>query len=242
MVVLIDERPEEVTDFERTVKGEVIASTFDRPPADHTIVAELAIERAKRLVELGHDVVVLLDGMTRLGRAYNLAAPSNGRQLAGSVDSSALHPPKRFFGAARNLESGGSLTIIATALVETGSVTDEVIFEEFQSAGNMELRLRSDLAGDQLFPAVDTVGLRDPPRGAAHGRGGAADPAEAARRPWRARTLRRPTMRSGSVSAGPRRTSSCCARCSRADHAQGPSTSSSVSPLTCHGDCCTGLR
>ena len=157
MVVLIDERPEEVTDFERTVKGEVIASTFDRPPADHTIVAELAIERAKRLVELGHDVVVLLDGLTRLGRAYNLTAPSNGRQLAGSVDSSALHPPKRFFGAARNLESGGSLTIIATALVETGSVTDEVIFEEFQSAANMELRLRSDLADDQLFPAVDTV-------------------------------------------------------------------------------------
>ena len=157
MVVLIDERPEEVTDFERTVKGEVIASTFDRPPADHTIVAELAIERAKRLVELGHDVVVLLDGLTRLGRAYNLTAPSNGRQLAGSVDASALHPPKRFFGAARNLESGGSLTIIATALVETGSVTDEVIFEEFQSAANMELRLRSDLAGDQLFPAVDTV-------------------------------------------------------------------------------------
>jgi transcription termination factor Rho len=157
MVVLIDERPEEVTDFERKVKGEVIASTFDRPPADHTIVAELAIERAKRLVELGHDVVVLLDGLTRLGRAYNLTAPSNGRQLAGSVDSSSLHPPKRFFGAARNLESGGSLTIIATALVETGSVTDEVIFEEFQSAANMELRLRSDLAGDQRFPAVDTA-------------------------------------------------------------------------------------
>jgi transcription termination factor Rho len=155
MVVLIDERPEEVTDFERKVKGEVIASTFDRPPADHTIVAELAIERAKRLVELGHDVVVLLDGLTRLGRAYNLTAPANGRQLAGSVDSSSLHPPKRFFGAARNLESGGSLTILATALVETGSVTDEVIFEEFQSAANMELRLRSDLAGDQLFPAVD---------------------------------------------------------------------------------------
>ena len=155
MVVLIDERPEEVTDFERTVKGEVIASTFDRPPADHTIVAELAIERAKRLVELGHDVVVLLDGLTRLGRAYNLSAPSNGRQLAGSVDSSSLHPPKRFFGAARNLESGGSLTIIATALVETGSVTDEVIFEEFRSAANMELRLRSDLADERLYPAVD---------------------------------------------------------------------------------------
>ena len=157
MVVLIDERPEEVTDFERTVKGEVIASTFDRPPADHTTVAELAIERAKRLVELGHDVVVLLDGLTRLGRAYNLSAPSNGRQLAGSVDSAALHAPKRFFGAARNLESGGSLTILATALVETGSVTDEVIFEEFQSAANMELRLRGDLADERLFPAVDTA-------------------------------------------------------------------------------------
>ena len=157
MVVLIDERPEEVTDFERTVKGEVIASTFDRPPADHTMVAELAIERAKRLVELGHDVVVLLDGLTRLGRAYNLSAPASGRQLAGSVDSSALHPPKRFFGAARNLESGGSLTILATVLVETGSVTDEVIFEEFQSTANMELRLRGDLAEERLYPAVDTA-------------------------------------------------------------------------------------
>ena len=157
MVVLVDERPEEVTDFERTVKGEVIASTFDRPPTDHTTVAELAIERAKRLVELGHDVVVLLDGLTRLGRAYNLAAPSSGRQLNGGVDPTALHPPKRFFGAARNLEGGGSLTIIATALVETGSVTDEVIFEEFQSTGNMELRLRGDLAEEHLFPAVDVA-------------------------------------------------------------------------------------
>jgi transcription termination factor Rho len=157
MVVLIDERPEEVTDFERSVKGEVIASTFDRPPADHTIVAELAIERAKRLVELGHDVVVLLDGLTRLGRAYNLAGPASGRTLAGSVDAAALHPPKRFFGAARNLESGGSLTIIATALVETGSATDEVIFEEFQSAANMELRLRGDLAEERLYPAIDAA-------------------------------------------------------------------------------------
>jgi len=155
MVVLIDERPEEVTDFERSVKGEVIASTFDRPPADHTMVAELAIERAKRLVELGHDVVVLLDGLTRLGRAYNLAAPANGRQLAGSVDSSALHPPKQFFGAARNLENGGTLTILATVLVETGSVVDELIFEEFRSVANMELRLRTDLADEQVFPAVD---------------------------------------------------------------------------------------
>ena len=126
MVVLVDERPEEVTDFERSVKGEVISSTFDRPPADHTTVAELAIERAKRLVELGHDVVVLLDGITRLGRAYNLAAPASGRILAGGVDSAALHPPKRFFGAARNIENGGSLTILATALVETGSKVDEV--------------------------------------------------------------------------------------------------------------------
>ncbi|MFT4011641.1 MAG: transcription termination factor Rho, partial [Nocardioidaceae bacterium] len=132
MVVLVDERPEEVTDFQRTVKGEVIASTFDRPASDHTTVAELAIERAKRLVELGHDVVVLLDGITRLGRAYNLAAPASGRILSGGVDSSALYPPKRFFGAARNIEDGGSLTILATALIETGSKMDEVIFEEFK--------------------------------------------------------------------------------------------------------------
>ena len=157
MVVLVDERPEEVTDFERSVKGEVIASTFDRPPLDHTMVAELAIERAKRLVELGHDVVVLLDGLTRLGRAYNLAAPASGRTLNGGVDAAALHPPKRFFGAARNLEGGGSLTIIATALVDSGSVTDEVIFEEFQSTANMELRLRGDLAEERLFPAVDVA-------------------------------------------------------------------------------------
>ena len=156
MVVLVDERPEEVTDFERSVKGEVIASTFDRPPADHTIVAELAIERAKRLVELGHDVVVLLDGLTRLGRAYNLAAPASGRILAGGVDSSALHPPKRFFGAARNLENGGSLTILATALVESGSRIDEVIFEEFKSTGNMELRLRRDLADEADLPGRST--------------------------------------------------------------------------------------
>ncbi len=157
MIVLVDERPEEVTDFQRTVKGEVIASTFDRPAADHTIVAELAIERAKRLVELGHDVVVLLDGITRLGRAYNLAAPASGRILSGGVDSSALHPPKKFFGAARNIEDGGSLTILATALVETGSTMDEVIFEEFTGTGNMELRLRRELADKQLFPAIDAV-------------------------------------------------------------------------------------
>ncbi len=155
MVVLVDERPEEVTDMQRTVKGEVIASTFDRPAEDHTTVAELAIERAKRLVELGHDVVVLLDSITRLGRAYNLAAPASGRILSGGVDASALYPPKRFFGAARNIEDGGSLTILATALVETGSKMDEVIFEEFKGTGNMELRLSRQLADKRIFPAVD---------------------------------------------------------------------------------------
>ena len=155
MVVLVDERPEEVTDMQRTVKGEVIASTFDRPAEDHTTVAELAIERAKRLVELGHDVVVLLDSITRLGRAYNLSAPASGRILSGGVDSSALYPPKRFFGAARNIEDGGSLTILATALVETGSKMDEVIFEEFKGTGNMELRLSRQLADKRIFPAVD---------------------------------------------------------------------------------------
>ncbi len=155
MVVLVDERPEEVTDMQRTVKGEVIASTFDRPADDHTTVAELAIERAKRLVELGHDVVVLLDSITRLGRAYNLSAPASGRILSGGVDSSALYPPKKFFGAARNIENGGSLTIIATALVETGSKMDEVIFEEFKGTGNMELRLSRQLSDKRIFPAVD---------------------------------------------------------------------------------------
>ncbi|WP_084631853.1 transcription termination factor Rho [Demequina aestuarii] len=155
MVVLVDERPEEVTDFQRSVKGEVIASTFDRPAVDHTQVAELAIERAKRLVELGQDVVVLLDGITRLGRAYNLAAPASGRILSGGVDSAALYPPKKFFGAARNIEHGGSLTILATALVDTGSKMDEVIFEEFKGTGNMELRLSRQLADRRIFPAVD---------------------------------------------------------------------------------------
>jgi transcription termination factor Rho len=155
MVVLVDERPEEVTDMQRTVKGEVIASTFDRPAEDHTTVAELAIERAKRLVELGHDVVVLLDSITRLGRAYNLAAPTSGRVLSGGVDAAALYPPKRFFGAARNIENGGSLTILATALVETGSKMDEVIFEEFKGTGNSELRLSRQLADKRIFPAVD---------------------------------------------------------------------------------------
>ena len=157
MVVLVDERPEEVTDMQRAVKGEVIASTFDRPAEDHTTVAELAIERAKRLVELGNDVVVLLDSITRLGRAYNLASPASGRILSGGVDASALYPPKRFFGAARNIEGGGSLTILATALVETGSKMDEVIFEEFKGTGNSELRLDRRLADKRIFPAVDIV-------------------------------------------------------------------------------------
>jgi transcription termination factor Rho len=155
IVVLVDERPEEVTDMQRSVKGEVIASTFDRPAEDHTMVAELAIERAKRLVELGHDVVVLLDSITRLGRAYNTAAPASGRILSGGVDSAALYPPKRFFGAARNIENGGSLTILATALVETGSRGDEVIFEEFKGTGNMELKLDRKFADKRIFPAVD---------------------------------------------------------------------------------------
>ena len=155
MVVLVDERPEEVTDMQRAVKGEVIASTFDRPADDHTTVAELAIERAKRLVEMGHDVVVLLDSITRLGRAYNLAAPASGRILSGGVDSAALYPPKKFFGAARNIENGGSLTILATALVETNTRMDEVIFEEFKGTGNMELKLDRQLANRRIFPAVD---------------------------------------------------------------------------------------
>jgi len=157
MVVLVDERPEEVTDMQRSVKGEVIASTFDRPADDHTTVAELAIERAKRLVELGHDVVVLLDSITRLGRAYNIAAPASGRILSGGVDSAALYPPKKFFGAARNIEDGGSLTILATALVDTGSRMDEVIFEEFKGTGNMELILDRKMADKRIFPAVNVV-------------------------------------------------------------------------------------
>jgi len=157
MVVLVDERPEEVTDMQRSVKGEVIASTFDRPADDHTTVAELAIERAKRLVELGHDVVVLLDSITRLGRAYNIAAPASGRILSGGVDSAALYPPKKFFGAARNIENGGSLTILATALIDTGSKMDEVIFEELKGTGNMELILNRKFADKRIFPAVDVV-------------------------------------------------------------------------------------
>ena len=155
MVVLVDERPEEVTDMTRSVKGEVIASTFDRPPSDHTSVAELAIERAKRLVEQGKDVVVLLDSITRLGRAYNNASPASGRILSGGVDSTALYPPKRFLGAARNIEEGGSLTIIATAMVETGSTGDTVIFEEFKGTGNAELKLDRKISERRVFPAVD---------------------------------------------------------------------------------------
>ena len=155
MVVLVDERPEEVTDMQRSIKGEVSASTFDRPADDHTTVAELAIERAKRLVELGHDVVVLLDSITRLGRAYNISAPASGRILSGGVDSAALYPPKKFFGAARNIEDGGSLTILATALVDTGSRMDEVIFEEFKGTGNMELILDRRMADKRIFPAVN---------------------------------------------------------------------------------------
>ena len=155
MVVLVDERPEEVTDMQRSVRGEVIASTFDRPPSDHTSVAELAIERAKRLVEMGQDVVVLLDSITRLGRAYNNSSPASGRILSGGVDSTALYPPKRFLGAARNIENGGSLTIIATAMVETGSTGDTVIFEEFKGTGNAELKLDRKIAERRVFPAVD---------------------------------------------------------------------------------------
>jgi len=155
MVLLVDERPEEVTDMRRSVKGEVIASTFDRPSDEHTHVAELALERAKRLVELGRDVVIILDGITRLARAYNIAAPATGRIMSGGVDSGALYPPKKFFGAARNIEEGGSLTILATALVETGSKMDEVIFEEFKGTGNMELRLDRRLAERRLYPSID---------------------------------------------------------------------------------------
>jgi transcription termination factor Rho len=158
MVLLVDERPEEVTDMKRHVqRGEVVASTFDRPADEHTQVAELAIERAKRLVENGKDVVVVLDGITRLARAYNLAAPTSGRIMSGGVDSTALYPPKKFFGAARNVEEGGSLTIIATALIETGSRMDEVIFEEFKGTGNMELRLDRHLSERRIYPAIDVA-------------------------------------------------------------------------------------
>ena len=155
IVLLVDERPEEVTDMRRSVKGEVVASTFDRPSDEHTQVAELTIERAKRLVEIGKDVVIVLDGITRLARAYNLAAPATGRIMSGGIDTGALYPPKKFFGAARNLDEGGSLTILATALVDTGSRMDEVIFEEFKGTGNMELRLDRRLAEKRIYPAID---------------------------------------------------------------------------------------
>ncbi len=155
IVLLIDERPEEVTDMRRTVKGEVIASTFDRPSDQHTQVAEMALEKAKRMVEAGDDVVIILDGITRLSRAYNLAAPASGRILSGGIDAGALYPPKKFFGAARNVEEGGSLTILATALVETNSRMDEAIFEEFKGTGNMELRLDRRLAERRIYPAID---------------------------------------------------------------------------------------
>jgi transcription termination factor Rho len=155
IVVLVGERPEEVTDMERSVKGEVVASNFDEPPEQHTKVAEMAIERAKRLVELGKDVVILMDSLTRLARAYNITAPPSGRTLSGGFDPVAIYPPKKFFGAARNFEVGGSLTIIATALVETGSRMDEVIFEEFKGTGNMELKLDRKLAEKRIYPAID---------------------------------------------------------------------------------------
>ena len=155
--LLVDERPEEVTDMERSIKGDVVASTFDMPADNHTAVAELVIEHAKRLVEQGEDVVVVLDSITRLARAYNLAQPASGRILSGGVDSAALYPPKKFLGAARNIEGGGSLTIIASALVDTGSKMDEVIFEEFKGTGNMELKLDRDLADRRIFPAIDPV-------------------------------------------------------------------------------------
>jgi len=154
-VLLVDERPEEVTDMRRSVQGEVVASTFDRPSDEHTTVAELTIERAKRLVEYGQDVVIILDGITRLSRAYNLAAPATGRIMSGGIDTGALYPPKKFFGAARNVEEGGSLTILATALVETGSKMDEVIFEEFKGTGNMELRLDRRMSEKRVYPAID---------------------------------------------------------------------------------------
>ncbi len=155
MVLLVDERPEEVTDMERTVNGEVVSSTFDQPGENHVQVTELVLERVKRLVEVGKDVVVLLDSITRMARAYNLQAPASGRILSGGVDSTALYPPKKFFGAARNIEEGGSLTILATALVETGSRMDEVIFEEFKGTGNWEVRLTRQLANKRIFPAID---------------------------------------------------------------------------------------
>jgi transcription termination factor Rho len=155
IVLLIDERPEEVTDMQRSVRGEVIASTFDREPQEHVKIANIVLEKAKRLVECGHDVVILLDSITRLARAYNTVQPASGKVLSGGVDANALQKPKRFFGAARNVENGGSLSIIATALTETGSKMDEVIFEEFKGTGNMELQLDRKIANKRIFPAID---------------------------------------------------------------------------------------
>jgi transcription termination factor Rho len=214
MVVLVDERPEEVTDMQRAVKGEVISSTFDRPADDHTTVAELAIERAKRLVEMGHDVVVLLDSITKLGRAYNLAAPASGRILSGGVDSAALYPPKKFFGAARNIEDGGSLTILATALVETGSRMDEVIFEEFKGTGNMELKLDRQLANRRIFPAVDVNNSGTRKRGDPAGSRGAADHVEAAPGARGARLAAGHRAAARPAQARPRRTTSSSPRSS----------------------------
>ena len=187
MVVLVGERPEEVTDLRRSVHGEVVYSTFDQSAEEHIQVAELAIERAKRLVEQGRDVVVLLDSITRLGRAYNLAAPASSRILAGGVAVGALYPPRKFLGAARNVEDGGSLTLLCTALVETGSRMDDVFFEEFKGTGNMELRLRRDLAEKRIFPAIDVGPLQHPPRRPAHDRGRARRDRQAAPGPRRAR-------------------------------------------------------
>ena len=197
--------------MQRAVKGEVIARTFDRPPTDHTTVAELSIERAKRLVELGHDVVVLLDNITRLGRAYNLAAPASGRILSGGVDSTALYPPKRFLGAARNIEHGGSLTILATALIETGSTMDTVIFEEFKGTGNAELMLDRKIADKRIFPAVDVDRVRHPQGGDPAGARGAGDRAQAAPGAQRARPGAgdRPAARPAASRAGPTSSSSC---------------------------------
>ena len=184
MVLLVDERPEEVTDMRRHVHAARWSrSTFDRPSDEHTQVAELTIERAKRLVEMGKDVVIILDGITRLARAYNLAAPATGRIMSGGIDSGALYPPKKFFGAARNVEEGGSLTILATALVETGSKMDEVIFEEFKGTGNMELRLDRRLAERRIYPAIDVDASSHPPRGAA------LRPASSSSRSWKLRRV-----------------------------------------------------
>ena len=203
IVLLIDERPEEVTDIRRLVKGEVISSTFDRPSEEHTQVAEMAIEKAKRMVEMGEDVVVILDGITRLSRAYNLAAPASGRILSGGIDAGALYPPKKFFGAARNVEEGGSLTILATALVETNSRMDEAIFEEFKGTGNMELRLDRRLAERRIYPGHRRRRLEHPSRGAPVRPQAVADGVEAAARALRPRRRRQRRPRPRAVDGPP---------------------------------------